>query len=120
MPQRTFQVVNTTRGTSLATAAWRADNAWTRFVGLMGRSGLAVGAGLHIVPCKSIHMWFMRFPIDVVYLDRDRRVVKVVPALGVFRFSWGGKSANSVLELPSGTIAETGTIAGDELTFTDG
>jgi uncharacterized membrane protein (UPF0127 family) len=57
----------------------------------------------------------MRFPIDVVYLDREERVTKTVSALGAWRLSWGGRGAHSVLELPVGTIAETGTSAGDQL-----
>lgn len=117
MAARRFQVISSRRGTALATAAWRADNPWTRFVGLLGRARLEPGEGLQIAPCKSVHTWFMRFPIDVLYLDRDGKVVKAVPALPSFRFSWGGRGAHSVLELPAGTIAATGTAAGDQVTF---
>jgi uncharacterized membrane protein (UPF0127 family) len=119
MAARRLNVTNTTRGTVLATACGLADNPWTRFVGLLGRAGLAPGEGLHIVPCKSVHCWFMRFPIDVVYVDRQGRVVKTVPALQPFRYSLGGRAAHSALELPSGTIAATGTAPGDSLSFTD-
>ncbi len=108
---------NETRGTVLATAAWRAANPWTRTVGLLGRAGLAPGEALHIVPCQSVHTWFMRFAIDVLYLDRAGRVVKPVPNLRPFRYSWGGRRAHSVLELPAGTIASTGTAAGDQITI---
>ncbi len=114
-----MQVRNETRGTLLATAAWRADNPWTRFVGLLGRSVLAAGEGLHIIPCQSVHCMFMRFPIDVIYLDRQRRVVKTVPALRPFRFSSGGRGAHSVLELPAGTIAASATSAGDQIGFAE-
>ncbi|HTE83968.1 MAG TPA: DUF192 domain-containing protein [Dehalococcoidia bacterium] len=112
-----MQFVNSTRDTALATAGWQAGNPWTRMVGLLGRAGLAPGEGLHISPCKSIHTLFMRFPIDVLYLDRARRVVKAVPAMRPWRYSWGSRGSYSVLELPAGTIEATGTAAGDQITL---
>lgn len=110
-------ITNRTRGTVLATHARSAATAWSRLVGLLGRARLAPGEGLHLVPCTSVHTLFMRFTIDVLYLDRDRRVVKAVPALRPFRWSWGGRRAHSALELPPGTIAATGTAPGDALAF---
>jgi uncharacterized protein len=120
MPVGQLAATNLTREAALATTGRRADNPWTRLVGLLGRSGLAAGEGLHILPCKSVHCWFMRFPIDVIYLDREQRVVKTVPTLRPFRFSWGGRGAHSVLELPAGAIAATDTSIGDQVTFTSG
>lgn len=117
---RGFTVINTPRGTVIATHAWRAATPWSRLVGLLGRSGLAAGEGVHLVPCGSVHTWFMRFTIDVLYLDREGRVLKAVPALRPFRWSWGGRQTHSVLELPAGTIAATGTAPGDALTFEPG
>lgn len=81
-----------------------AENPWTRSVGLLGRKGLAESRGLWIRPCSSIHTLFMRFAIDVLYLDRQRRVVKVVRRLPPFRFSLGGRGAHSVIELPAGAL----------------
>lgn len=66
-------------------------------------------------PCGSVHTAFMRFPIDVLYLDRARRVVKAVPVLRPFRASVGGRRAHTVIELPAGTIQETQTAIGDEI-----
>ena len=116
---RWLQATNTSRGRPLATSGRRAANPWTRFVGLLGRGRLATGEGLQLVPCSSVHTWFMRFPIDVVYLDRSDRVIKVVLALRPFRFSWG-RGAHSALELPPGTVAATGTAVGDTITFEPG
>jgi uncharacterized membrane protein (UPF0127 family) len=112
-----FNILNVTRGAELAGQAWRAAGPWSRFVGLLGRESLADGEALHIVPCKSVHTHFMRFPIDVLYLDRKHRVVKAVPNMSPFRFSWGTRGAHSVVELPAGAIAATGTTKGDVVRF---
>jgi uncharacterized protein len=60
-------------------------------------------------------MWFMRFAIDAVFLDRDRRVVRAAEHLAPWTFSIGARGASDVLELPAGTVSRTGTQAGDEL-----
>jgi uncharacterized protein len=87
-----------------------------RTVGLMFRRQLDPGHGMWINPCKGIHMMFMRFAIDAVFLDRKECVKKVyakVPAWwGVVWFVWG---AESVLELPPGSTAEFGLQQGDEI-----
>lgn len=90
---------------------------WSRLVGLLGRASLLHGDALVIEPCRSVHTAFMRFAIDVVMVDRSRRVVKVVSGLKPFRVGGILRSARAVVELPSGTIAETGTEAGDQLVF---
>ena len=107
-----FRVVNRTRGTVLGEAIDRADTSRTRNEGLLKRSGLAKGEGLWIVPTQAIHMLFMKFAIDVVFLDRQKRVVKTVSRLRPWRMamSWRG---HSVLELAPGTIEETETQPGD-------
>ncbi len=75
------------------------------------------GGGLWIVPCESVHTFFMRFAIDLVYLDRKNKVKKVRSAVGPWRVS-ACLTAHSVLELPAGTIRDTLTKAGDTLEFT--
>ncbi len=112
---RTVQILNLTRGSSLGREIGVADNPWTRFMGLMGKGSLPEGRGLHIVPCSSVHMFFMRIPLDVVYLDAGMRVVKTVPNLKPWRISFGAKGAKSVLELPAGTIQRSRTEPGDQL-----
>lgn len=111
---RTLTLRNTTRGTTLGGRIRRADSLWSRGVGLLGRGGLAAGEGLHIVPCGSVHMFFMRFAIDLVYLDRDLRVVKTVEMLKPWRIS-AARGAKSAIELPPGAIAASRTEPGDQL-----
>src|SRR3954454_12780159 len=76
-----------------------ADSLWTRGRGLLGRRSLAADQGLLITPCTSVHTWFMRFPIDVLYMDERDRVVKAT-SLKTYRMSFGGGRAKKVLELP--------------------
>jgi uncharacterized membrane protein (UPF0127 family) len=106
-------VENLTRGSQVAARVRRADRMWSRMVGLLGRSSLAEGEGLLLVPSTSIHTFFMRFPIDVLYLNREDVVVKAVRALRPFRLSACLRGGHSVLELPAGTIEASGTQVGD-------
>ena len=81
-----------------------ADTFLKRFLGLMGRKNLLRGHGLLISPCNSIHMFFMRFAIDVVYLDENfvvKKIVQNLPAWIGFSICWGAKS---VLEFPAGEV----------------
>ena len=112
-----MRIHNVTQGTELASSARAARSYWLRLVGLLGRSSLEPGEALLIEPCNSVHTFFMRFTIDVVYLDKSHRVVKAVSALRPFRMSMGAKGAHAVIELPSGTIAGTQLAVGDELAF---
>ena len=92
-----------------------ADSFWTRFFGLMGRRRLTEGQGLLIVPCSSIHMCFMRFAIDAVYLDREYRVIRIAAGLRPWvGLSWC-PSAWAVLELPSGAARRLGLKQGSRL-----
>ena len=89
-----------------------------RGMGLMGRAKLPESGGLLIHECNGIHMMFMNFAIDAVFLDRDNRVKKVYPRLpawwGVVWIEWG---AHSVLELPPGSTQSLGLQPGDEVTI---
>lgn len=76
-----------------------ADSASTRSKGLLGRRSLLPSAAMLIKPSNSVHTMFMRFSIDVVYLDREDTVIKVVRRMKPYRFSWGGLQAKSVIEL---------------------
>jgi len=106
--QGPLRVLNVTRGTVLATRLEAAHTGSTRRKGLLGREGLLPGEGLWIVPCASVHTFFMRFPIDLVYLDRKNRIRKVRSAVGPWRVS-ACLAAHSILELPAGTVRETST-----------
>lgn len=112
-----MRILNSTRGTELASEARAARGFWRRFVGLLGRSHLPAGEALVFDPCNSVHTAFMRFPIDVLYVDRSHQVVKAISELKPFRASGVLRPTCSVIELPSGTIANTGTAPGDQLTF---
>ena len=85
-----------------------ADNALTRMRGLLGRTGLEPGEGLLIRPAGSIHTFFMRFPIDAIFLDRQHRVRRVLVGLRPWRVSPIVFGARSVVELPAGTLVDRG------------
>jgi len=107
-------VRNHTRNTVLGDAVELADTSETRRVGLLKHERLEPGSGLWIVPCESVHTFFMKFPIDLVYLDKQRKVRKVRHAVPAWRLS-ACLSAHSILELPAGTAEKSGTLPGDEL-----
>jgi uncharacterized protein len=86
-----------------------------RLKGLMFQKYPLEREGIMLIPCHSIHMFFMRFSIDVVFLNKGSRVVKVVSALKPWRVKNGGKGAYSVLELPVGTIEKYRIEIGDKI-----
>ena len=83
-----------------------------RLRGLLGRRELGNGEGLLLWPASSIHMFFMRFPIDAVFVDRELTVRKVVPGLRPWQIAFG-KGSRAVLELPAGECDRRGIAAGD-------
>ncbi len=109
------EVYNVTRGTVLANAAAVADTWTSRVKGLLGRDGLEPGEGLIIDPCNSIHTVFMRFPIDVLFVARGGRVIRLLEHLRPYRITGIVFGARYVVELPAGTVAATSTQAGDQL-----
>lgn len=114
-PKGHARVYNGTKGTLLASRAEIADSMGTRLVGLLGRRTLEPGGGVWLVPSNSIHTIGMRFPIDVVMLGGNARVVEVREAVPPFSIVWPKLHAKSILELPAETIAQTRTEAGDLL-----
>ena len=115
-PEKRLRVENLTRRTLLASSMEVADTAARRNKGLLGRERLLPGEGLWIVPCESVHTFWMQFSIDLVYLDSKKAIRKLVSEVRPWRLS-GCLWAHSVLELPSGTIRETRTQMGDTLEF---
>ena len=112
-----MRVRNLSRDAELADRATVADSFWRRLRGLLGRSGLEQGEALVIVPCTSVHMLGMMFPLDVLHLHRDGTVLRALPDLRPGQFGplvWRGHLA---VELPAGTIAATGTAAGDRISL---
>ena len=94
-----------------------ADTWWGRLRGLLGRPPLKAGEGLLIVPCRGVHMFGMRYPIDVAFLDRAGRVVALCHRLPPGGRSPYVRAARSALELPAGTLAAAGITEGDMLTL---
>ena len=91
-----------------------AKTAWTRSKGLLGRSSIGENEGLWIQPTSSIHMWFMRFAIDVIWAAEDGRVLKVTEEIKPWRMSYC-RGAKVALELPVGAISRSGVVVGDHL-----
>lgn len=106
---------NLTRNTCLAINCEVADNFFTRFIGLMGRRVLRNGSCLIITPCNSIHMLFMRFSLDVIFVDKCNTIVYQLEDLKPWRISRIVWQAVSTIELPVGTIKMSGTKTGDKL-----
>ena len=113
-PGLRLRISNLTRNTELASSVELADHGAARNKGLLGRTHLPPGAGLWIVPCESVHTFFMRFPLDLVYIDRNKRVKKVRSNIGPWRLS-ACFSAHSIIELPAGVVQRSETLPGDQL-----
>jgi len=110
-----MRVINLTREQTLAAAGRVADTFWPRLRGLIGRDALAPGEGLLIVRCNAIHTHFMRFPIDVLYVNSDQEVVGIDRSLPPWRIGHVHRGAHFVLELPAGRARATNTQVGDSL-----
>lgn len=102
------------RGDTICGRCMLADRPWSRLRGLLGRGGLAADEGLLLRPVNAIHTMFMRFPIDVVFLDRDYVVVKVVRGVRPWRFA-GARGARAVLELAAGAADRKRLTVGERL-----
>lgn len=89
----------------------------SRLIGLLGRDGMAPGSALVLKPSGLIHTAFMRFPIDVIFLDGRQRVVATATHLQPFRVAWGGWNARMAVELPAGTIDRFELPVGTPLSF---
>jgi uncharacterized membrane protein (UPF0127 family) len=103
-------------GTVVCERVSLADSPVTRMRGLLGRDGLEQGQGLLLRPASSIHTFFMRFPIDAVFLDRSLVVVGVHDAIDPWRTA-SQRGAKAVLELPAGESSRRGLAIGDQLTL---
>lgn len=115
-----MRAVNVTRGAVVAERLEWAGTSGTRRRGLLGRESLAEGEGLYLAPCQWVHMFGMRFAIDVAFLARDGRVLAVHHGLKPRRISRLVWRADGALELPEGTLAATGTRVGDVVRLEDG
>jgi len=118
MANGTVAVFNTTRNTVLGERIRVAETSLSRMVGLLGQQCLEPGTGLLIIPSQAIHTIAMRFPIDVVFVDRKWRVIHLRPDMVPNRLTGVHWRARIVLELPAGVIAQTSTGLGDQLSVT--
>jgi uncharacterized membrane protein (UPF0127 family) len=110
-------IYNKTRETFVATEATVADSYLRRLVGLLGKTKrwAQLGRGLWIVPSRGVHTIGMMFPIDLIFLSKEKEVVHVEEHLRPFRISAVSLKATSVLELPAHTVYRTGTQVGDRM-----
>jgi uncharacterized membrane protein (UPF0127 family) len=104
-------------GASLGDRVRVADSWWSRFRGLLGTPPLQAGEGLLIDPCRGVHMFGMRYPIDVAFLDRTGTIVGICRGLAPGARSPFVRAARSALELPAGTLDAAGISEGDTLTL---
>ena len=110
-----MQIFNKTKNTILAKRAVIADTFLERMIGLLNRKSLALDEALIITACQSIHTFFMRFSIDVIFIDKAQRVVGIIEGIKPFRLSPVFWKACWAVEVHSGTIASSKTSVGDLL-----
>lgn len=111
----TVTVRNISRDVTLGTRIREARTFLSRGRGLMFVPSLARGEGLIIDPCSSIHTFWMRFPLDVLYMDRDSKVIRADERMNPWRIGPVFTGSRWVIELPPGTIVESGTAPGDTI-----
>jgi len=108
-----MKIVNLTKNTVLADNIVIANTPIKRLIGLLDRSDLKPSEALIIIPCNSIHTFFMRFTIDVLFIDKDNKIIKAISPLKPFRITNIYFGASSAIELPCQTIQSTSTQEGD-------
>lgn len=104
--------LETAAGTVVAEHVEVADGIMSRFMGLMFRPSLPDGHGLALRPCNSIHMFFMRFPLDVLFVDGDGKVLRVLDSIKPWRASTLVRGSKGAIELPAGTARRAGVSPG--------
>jgi uncharacterized membrane protein (UPF0127 family) len=112
---RHIKIIDITKNSEVCWDIDVAHTCWSRLVGLLGRAGLEPGTGLLIIPSSGVHTWEMRFPIDVVALDRNLRFLGTWQGLGSFPIAALGWKTDCVLELPEGAIQQSNIGINDQL-----
>jgi uncharacterized membrane protein (UPF0127 family) len=113
------RVLNSTRGSCLATDAELASSFFAKFAGLMLRKNLAEGGGLVIMSGEPIHMFFMRFALDVIHTNQQGVVLRILHGIKPWRLGPFVRKCRMAIELPAGTAARTGTVVGDVIVLED-
>lgn len=109
------KVVNLSKNTILGEKVKLADTFGSRFLGLMFRKTLNEGEGLIVKPCNSIHMFFMQFPLDIIFVDKNNTVIYLIEGIRPWKISKIVRYSKYVIELPAGTISKTKTEVGDKI-----
>jgi uncharacterized protein len=112
-----LRVVNSRRDKELGSRIALANGWLSRLRGMIGARAPQPGEGLLLTPCSSVHMYGMRFPLDVAFLDRAGKVVAMYPSLAPQSRTRWHRDAAHALELPAGTLGESGTTLGDVLVW---
>lgn len=115
MDRSTYCVYNETRECFLSLSVTAADTIIARLKGLIGRLNLKADEGMWVVPSRGVHTVGVLFPLDLIYLDENARVIHVVEYFPSFRIAPLKVHAESVLQLPTHTIYSSQTQAGDQL-----
>lgn len=108
-------IINKTKNTTIANVIYLADTPLKRMKGLLGRKSLGILEAMVIKPCNSIHTLFMHFKIDVLFIDKNNRVIMGIVNMPPFRLSPIYLTSKFVVELPAGTIQSTNTTKGDQI-----
>jgi uncharacterized membrane protein (UPF0127 family) len=112
-----LRIENAVKSARVADSARLANRFWSRLIGLLSRSGLSAGEGLVFTSGSSIHTFFMRFAIDVIFVDKNGEVMKTAVNVRPFRMVMSPRHTCYILELPVGVIEQTGTAVGDSIEF---
>lgn len=110
-----MKLVNASKNKTVATKLEVAKSFWSRVVGLLGRKDLHSEEALWINSCNGIHTCFMKFPIDVVFVDSEFKIESVHTDIKPWRFVWAGEKGKSVIELRGGRASELKLEIGDQL-----
>lgn len=112
-----MQIINQSNGKVIATKFFLAKSFWHRLRGLLGRKLLPSGEALVLEPCSSVHSCFMRFSIDIVFIDKQKKIIYLQENLTPWHFSPVVRKAKAVIELPAGSIKAQSISLGDTLLF---
>ncbi len=114
-----MRLVNQTKNTVLSEDVIIADNPFKRMRGLLGKKALCTGQSIILEPCNSVHTLFMRFVIDIIFVDKNYKVIKIIPQLTPNKITPLYWQSSRVVELPAGILALTNTQSGDQLRLSD-
>jgi hypothetical protein len=108
-------IINKTKNITIANVVYLADTPIKRMKGLLGKKSLGALEAMVIKPCNSVHTFFMRFPIDVLFVNKNGKVIRGIVSMPSFRLSPIYLTSQFVVELPAGTIQATNTTEGDQI-----